>query len=67
MKEAMGSKIDLAPKKGALSGTFELPLSKSMVNRALLLAALFPEDYLERDEQFQRQPIFTASTGWLFG
>lgn len=39
----MESKVDLAPKKGALRGTFELPLSKSMVNRALLLAALYPE------------------------
>lgn len=43
MKGVMGNRIDLAPKKGVLRGTFELPLSKSMVNRALLLAALFPE------------------------
>ena len=26
-----------------VQGTFELPLSKSMVNRALLLAAMYPE------------------------
>ena len=58
----MGSRIDLAPKKGALSGTFELPLSKSMVGRALLLAALFPEITLSgmsssSDSQYLQQVL----------
>ena len=58
----MVNKLDLAPKKGALHGTFELPLSKSMVNRALLLAALFPEITLSgmsssSDSQYLQQVL----------
>ena len=58
----MGNRVDLAPKKGALNGTFELPLSKSMVNRALLLAALFPEVTLSgmsssSDSQYLQQVL----------
>lgn len=35
--------ISLQPITKPVQGTFELPLSKSMVNRALLLAAMYPE------------------------
>ena len=39
----MPDNISLQHSTKPLQGTFELPLSKSMVNRALLLAAMYPE------------------------
>ena len=43
MSVNMGDPIHLDARGVNLQGTFQLPLSKSMVNRALLLAALWPE------------------------
>ncbi|MAZ97501.1 MAG: hypothetical protein CMP53_08270 [Flavobacteriales bacterium] len=47
---------------GSIAGRFELPLSKSMVNRALLLAALFPEITLSgmstsKDSQYLKEVL----------
>ena len=39
----MPDNISLQHSTKPAQGTFELPLSKSMVNRALLLAAMYPE------------------------
>ena len=58
----MGDPLFLDARGRTLRGRFQLPLSKSMVNRALLLAAMWPELTLSgmssaKDSVFLRETL----------
>ena len=58
----MAELLHLQKLSGSITGRFELPLSKSMVNRALLLAALYPEITLSgmstsKDSQYLKEVL----------
>jgi 3-phosphoshikimate 1-carboxyvinyltransferase len=58
----MAEVLQLQKLSGSITGRFELPLSKSMVNRALLLAALYPEITLSgmstsKDSQYLKEVL----------
>ena len=58
----MAEVLQLQKLSGSITGRFELPLSKSMVNRALLLAALNPEITLSgmstsKDSQYLKEVL----------
>jgi len=63
----MAEVLQLQKLSGSITGRFELPLSKSMVNRALLLAALYPEITLSGMSTSKGQPVFKRGIRWLFG
>ncbi|HAK70254.1 MAG TPA: 3-phosphoshikimate 1-carboxyvinyltransferase, partial [Cryomorphaceae bacterium] len=62
----MAETIKLSKRTSHLSGTFELPMSKSMVNRALLISALYPQVTLKgmstsKDSEYLAQVLSSYS------
>lgn len=62
----MAKTLKLSKRTSHLSGTFELPMSKSMVNRALLISALYPQVTLKgmstsKDSEYLAQALSSYS------
>ena len=62
----MAETLKLSKRTSHLSGTFELPMSKSMVNRALLISALYPQVTLKgmstsKDSEYLAQVLSSYS------